>query len=174
MDNPVQPDQNALLQELQYLRNEVAQLRTKPAAKASSGWAWFWGVIAVLILFSTCATRSAVPYTSAVSTPSSSTSLASQVPSEPTQAVEKAIDFSGSGHKATDPFMLNAGLLTVDFKHNGSSNFIVHLLDGQGNLIEGICNEIGGVDGSKAFGISAPGYYVLSINADGGWGIRLR
>ena len=57
--------------------------------------------------------------------------------------------------------------------HDGERNFIVHLLDLKGNVVEYLVNEIGKFDGSKATGIQDGGTYILDIGADGNWKIDI-
>jgi PKD repeat protein len=60
-----------------------------------------------------------------------------------------------------------------EFSPAGSANFIVLLLDDQGDWVELLVNEIGSFDGSKAIGIDAPGLHLLDIQADGDWTITV-
>lgn len=53
--------------------------------------------------------------------------------------------------------------------HDGSSNFIVWLMDDQGNKVELLANEIGSFDGSTAISITTPGTYLLDVDSDGNW-----
>ena len=47
-------------------------------------------------------------------------------------------------------FSLNEGLKTFTMKYDGSENFIVWMVDDQGNKVDLLANEIGSFDGSKA------------------------
>jgi hypothetical protein len=58
-------------------------------------------------------------------------------------------------------------------QHTGTSNFIVHLLDSSGNIVEFLANQIGSFTGSAAVGITQPGIYLLDITADGEWSITI-
>jgi len=78
---------------------------------------------------------------------------------------------SGVGKQATQMITLQEGLYVFRFTHSGSSNFIVHLLDSEGRRVESLVNVIGVFSGSKATRISAPGQYILDIDADGTWTI---
>lgn len=80
--------------------------------------------------------------------------------------------FSSSGSQATETFDLSGGLLRVSFSHEGSSNFIVWLQDGEGNNEELIVNEIGSLSGSRAFDVST-GTYLLEIDANGAWQVEV-
>ncbi|MCB1186088.1 hypothetical protein KDL29_02880 [bacterium] len=169
---PRERTRDELIEELALLRNEVKQLRAAPK-KNNSGWTWLWAIIAVLLMLNNCG-RSAVPYKSAATTSTSTRSEAATPLAQPSKAVSSSMEFSGRGNHATEPFQLNSGLLTVAFSHSGSGHFAISLLNGQGELVELVANDIGSIDGSKAFGIRAPGYYVLSIDADGTWELALR
>src|SRR5512135_309927 len=61
--------------------------------------------------------------------------------------------FSGKGQTATQLFSLQSGLKIIKMTHDGTSNFIVHILDSNGNEVDYLVNEIGKFDGSKAEGI---------------------
>ncbi|WP_424359769.1 hypothetical protein [Methanocella sp. MCL-LM] len=58
-------------------------------------------------------------------------------------------------------------------KHNGNSNFIVHMLNDQGKTEEYLANEIGDYDGSVVIGTTKAGYYLLDIDADGPWTVDI-
>jgi hypothetical protein len=83
------------------------------------------------------------------------------------------VTLQGRGQQMTPTFPLQAGLAVVALTHNGSRNFIAALLDGQGNRVQGLANVIGPFDGSLAFGIQTAGDYVINVNADGDWAIRV-
>jgi hypothetical protein len=87
------------------------------------------------------------------------------VEKEATQKVE----LSGTGQQASEKFTLKKGLVIFKFTHNGSSNFIVKLLDEDGKNVDLLANAIGNFDGSKAQNISKEGIYLLDIDADGQW-----
>ena len=83
-----------------------------------------------------------------------------------------ALALSGRGQQATAKFTLPAGLVVFEMKHDGKSNFIVHLLNDQGQQVTGsLVNAIGTFDGSKAVQIPKMGTYLLDIAADGNWSI---
>lgn len=83
------------------------------------------------------------------------------------------LTLSGNGQKVSEIFYLENGLRRIEMKHDGSSNFIVWLIDDQGNKIDLLANEIGSFEGSKAIGITNPGTYMLDISADGNWEISI-
>lgn len=81
-------------------------------------------------------------------------------------------DFTGSGDRATELFSMNSGGRTVSYSHDGSSNFIIWLYDGNGNLVDLIVNEIGATQGG-AFIAPRGGNYMFGIQADGNWAISI-
>ena len=89
--------------------------------------------------------------------------------------VSSATNLNGFGDKATDFFNLTSGLHTFNFSYNGQSNFIVHLLDADGNRIESLANEIGNYNGSQAVHIDSSGPYILNVQAEGGnWRVSIQ
>lgn len=83
------------------------------------------------------------------------------------------ISLSGSGEEATDFFNLERGLVKITMKHDGDSNFIVWLLDSDGDRVDLLANEIGSFSGSHYLGIKSAGKYLLNIDADGKWTIKI-
>src|SRR5207248_2546315 len=77
------------------------------------------------------------------------------------------ISLSGLGQQASNTFQLQQGLALFKMTHNGASNFIVQLLDSNGQDVDGLVNEIGSFHGSKAEGIQADGVYLFDVQADG-------
>ncbi len=91
----------------------------------------------------------------------------------PTSAPATPKTLSGRGQQASEFIEIDSGLTTFKMTHSGQSNFIVSLLDSDGQRVEGLVNEIGPFDGSKATGISSSGIYILDIQADGDWSIAI-
>lgn len=89
------------------------------------------------------------------------------------QKTIQPITLSGRGQKASDKFNLPQELVRFEMTHDGTSNFAIWLLDSQGNKKELLVNEIGKFQGSKAVGIKESGDYLLDINADGNWNIKI-
>ena len=83
------------------------------------------------------------------------------------------IVLSGNGQEATSIFQLKNGLTIFDMKHDGNSNFAIWLLDGTGDMIDLLVNEIGGFDGSTVIGLDDAGGYLLDISADGNWNVTI-
>ena len=83
------------------------------------------------------------------------------------------ITLSGTGQEATSKFSLETGLSVFRMNHDGDRNFIVWLLNDEGDQIDLLVNKIGEFDGSKAVGITKQGDYILDISADGSWTITI-
>jgi hypothetical protein len=82
--------------------------------------------------------------------------------------------FEGSGSDVTDEFELNDGIAEVEFSHDGESNFIVEMLDLEGDEFDDelLVNVIGSIEGRSVIP-TADSRYQLDINADGDWSIAL-
>jgi hypothetical protein len=83
------------------------------------------------------------------------------------------IKFSGKSSQATAKFKYSGGLCLWKVKHNGTSNFQVHLLDTKGREIDTCINEIGRYDGTQVIPIKKAGEYMLNVTADGAWSITI-
>ena len=81
--------------------------------------------------------------------------------------------FAGSGDFATPVFTASSGLQIFDLTYNGPSNFIVWLMDEDGNLEELLANEIGSYTGSDSASV-AGGEYLLDVTASGPWAVSIR
>jgi len=81
------------------------------------------------------------------------------------------INLSGNGQQASEKFTLPKGLATFKMKYSGQSHFSIFLLDGDGDKIELLVNEIGGFDGSKAVKVRRAGTYLLDVSADAPWSV---
>ena len=67
-----------------------------------------------------------------------------------------------------------AELARFEMVHQGESNFIVDLLDDEGAEVGYLINEIGQYDASQAVQIPEDGTYLLNVEADGSWTIRVQ
>lgn len=85
---------------------------------------------------------------------------------------ESSTSISGKGELITGLVELS-GLKTFTLNHDGKSNFIVTLVDLDGNTVEYLSNEIGIFEGSVAK-MMEQGTYFFSINADGNWTIEIK
>ncbi len=89
-----------------------------------------------------------------------------------TTTASQPIILSGKGQEATKTFHLSGELTRFEMTHNGNSNFIIELMDTDGNTQELVVNEIGKYNGSQAFNVPE-GDYILNINADGSWTVKI-
>ena len=79
---------------------------------------------------------------------------------------------SGKGDRVTKYFSLGTGVNVVNMRHNGDSNFIVHIYDNTGRRYSSLANEIGNYIGSVVFNEAEYGKkYCLEVTADGNWNI---
>jgi hypothetical protein len=84
------------------------------------------------------------------------------------------IQLSGSGQTATQGFTLEKGISIFEITHTGGdSNFSVVLMNGNGEWVDLLVNEIGEYSGKKAVGINKKGTYLLDIEADGNWTVNI-
>lgn len=79
----------------------------------------------------------------------------------------------GRGRQATKKFDLQAGLFIVRIKHEGTSNFIVRLLDASGREDQTIFNEIGRFHGTRGFELRRGSQCLIDVEADGAWQIEI-
>lgn len=87
----------------------------------------------------------------------------------PSVVEPEPITITGRGSELTNAFQLEKGLTTIYLTHDGDRNFIVDLLDSDGDSIGWGVNEIGEYQGSKAIHIEKKGDYYLNVEADGNW-----
>jgi hypothetical protein len=105
-------------------------------------------------------------------TTTTNTTTPTTTPTTPTSSFQP-LKFTGTGDKATQSFNWPGGLMRMEMTHSGSSNFIIHLVNADdGSIQEFAENEIGPVNGSRAFSEPA-GSYILDVQADGAWTIKL-
>jgi hypothetical protein len=88
----------------------------------------------------------------------------------------KPITLTGSGPEATRPFQLESGLTVIQMKHQGNADFIVDLLDENGNSVApiNVVNVIGPFQGSTPVQIKRSGQYLLDVQNAGSWQIVVR
>ncbi len=88
----------------------------------------------------------------------------------------KPITLSGAGPEATRPFQLEEGLTVIEMSHQGDSNFIVDILDENGNSVApmGVANVIGPFEGSTPVQITRSGQYLLDVQNAGQWQIQVK
>ena len=76
--------------------------------------------------------------------------------------------FSGTGDHLTEPIELKDGLLVVVAAHNGDANFVVQVLDVDGNLAGLAVNVVGDYSGAPVMPVKQ-GRYLLQVTASGRW-----
>jgi len=90
------------------------------------------------------------------------------------------VTFTGRGDSVTASFLLSKGLATFTIRHSGTSNFIVWLNGAAGEHVDLLVNVIGSYSGTALVGVgsgslgASPGAHVLSVSADGDWGIQVQ
>lgn len=86
----------------------------------------------------------------------------------PTPAPDgESYTFSGSSNDVTDSFRTEGGLVTIDFNHDGESNFQVKAVNSAGDE-KFLVNEIGTYDGQVALYLPSDEWR-LEVTADGSW-----
>ena len=97
--------------------------------------------------------------------------------------VPQAVDFtpftlSGNGSDVVPVSVPGDGGAIIDLTHNGSSNFIVHSLNGNLEIADFLVNEIGSYAGRRGLNVdlfdSSDIIRHLEINADGAWSVTVR
>ncbi|MCK6258770.1 hypothetical protein LCY76_19565 [Fictibacillus sp. KIGAM418] len=83
-----------------------------------------------------------------------------------------ALKMSGSGDTATKQFKLEPGFVVFQAKYTGSQNFIVTLLDENGNNVDLLVNTIGSYQGKRFVAVPDGGKYMLNVKASGPWTIQ--
>lgn len=93
--------------------------------------------------------------------------------STPAKPKLEVIGLEGEGRQATRKFELQQGLAILRVEHEGSSNFVVRLLDSKGREGQTLFNQIGEFAGTRGFEIREPGQYLLDVQADGPWKVEI-
>ena len=73
----------------------------------------------------------------------------------------------------TELFWLRAGAAIVSFEHDGEGHFGIWLEDETADEIALLANDIGELSGSSSEHIDVAGWYMLDVEADGAWSIRV-
>ncbi len=81
--------------------------------------------------------------------------------------------FAGKGDDVVKFRVHRRGLVEIFAHHSGDSNFVVKLLDSDGNHLKLLVNEIGRYDGRKATNLPA-GRYLIEVSASGPWQISIK
>lgn len=141
------------------------------------GWwisATICGVILLVYILSRTGSQPASTPTTSGGINTDSTQSTQGVQATPTPVPTIApISLSGVGQQATNKLQLQQGLTIFKLTHNGTANFIVDLLDSNGQEVDNLVNVIGSFNGSKAEGIPADGIYLFNVQADGNWTLNI-
>jgi hypothetical protein len=78
-------------------------------------------------------------------------------------------NLSGRGRQASNKFTLTEGLTVFRTTHSGKSNYVVSLVNSDGDEVQTLFNKIGKYDGASGFEIKKAGDYLLNVQADGPW-----
>lgn len=99
-------------------------------------------------------------------------SAAAAAPASPVQAAPAPQSVNGRGQQVKR-MILPEGLAVFKLAHDGRRNFVVWLLDANGQQLELLVNQIGPYQGSTAVGIEKAGEYVFNVEGDGAWMISV-
>lgn len=125
---------------------------TFPDGSSCEEWALYRGQCAPTIPVSTQAgSTPVVTYSSSSTTPTTLSGIGDDV-----------VSFTSTG----------TGLRIFSMKYTGTSNFIVWLKDGNGELISLLANKVGSYSGKTSEQLSTGKYY-LDIKASGPWSIQI-
>ncbi|MFP6570887.1 MAG: hypothetical protein VB815_10345, partial [Dehalococcoidia bacterium] len=81
--------------------------------------------------------------------------------------------FAGTGDNVTDFIRLSEGMEIISESHVGEGNFVVWLLDEDGDNLKLLANDIGNYEGSTSVRIDSPGSYIITVEADGDWTVTV-
>jgi hypothetical protein len=81
--------------------------------------------------------------------------------------------FTGKGNQAVGPIALRGGLAKFCTWYHGESNFVVYLVNRQGDPLDLVANDIGAATSSQAIKIPSTGQYLLNVMAEGTWTIQV-
>ncbi len=91
------------------------------------------------------------------------------------------ISLRGSGDDVAGPIELQAGRVDFTLVHDGTSTFVVDLVQADGALVDTLANETGAFRGTKRLGVRSgavqgaePGVHGLFVTADGRWSISMQ
>lgn len=92
----------------------------------------------------------------------------------PTPAEDEAsYSLSGEGGDVSDSFDTAGGLVVIEFSHDGSSNFIVQLVNENTGEEQYLVNDIGQHNSRVAVNLPSASYR-LDVDADGSWSADVR
>jgi hypothetical protein len=92
-----------------------------------------------------------------------------------TSSAPQTSRFSGNHKTATNLFKLSRGPKRFEMTYRGNGKFTAQLLDKNGAKVGGsLANAKGSFKGSRSVRIPKDGIYLLQVEANGPWSIRVR
>lgn len=86
----------------------------------------------------------------------------------------KPVALKGNGDDATnDVEFAEAGNYRVAITHKGKSNLVVYARGSEPGTDIQLLNEIGEYSGSKILSVEVPGKYIVDVQADGAWTLKI-
>jgi hypothetical protein len=90
-----------------------------------------------------------------------------------TQSQTESLKFSGSGSDSQGFSVTGGGGFMFTGNYSGKGNFIVHIIDNNGEFVEGLFNSIGSYSGRKVIHLDPGKYYLDVFIASGPWTIDM-
>ncbi len=94
---------------------------------------------------------------------------AAEEPQQESRTEPSPITFRGVGRQASKKFTLGQGLAVFRVRYQGNANFIVQLVNSNGESVQSLFNEIDSFQADRGFEIREAGEYLLDVQARGGW-----
>lgn len=87
----------------------------------------------------------------------------------PSTGEPAVLDLHGNGRQATTKFALTKGLAIIRTTYQGPSNYIVGLINANGEHVLSLFNQIDNYEGTRGFEIPKDGEYLLNVQSQGPW-----
>ena len=84
-----------------------------------------------------------------------------------------AFSFEGEGSDETTTFTHAPGYARLSYTHSGTGPFMVWILDGNGNELDLLVDEIGPVSDWVEVEFDEWGLYMIGVDADGEWTVSI-
>jgi hypothetical protein len=91
----------------------------------------------------------------------------------PTTAPGLPHSYSGRGDSVTTFVALSAGTITARTTHNGAGEFSLRVIGTDGRIAQFVFIATGPFNGSKSFGLSTGGIYLIDVEANGDWTVDI-
>ncbi|NOY74475.1 MAG: hypothetical protein GXP32_01625 [Kiritimatiellaeota bacterium] len=85
-------------------------------------------------------------------------------PEKLSKPAKEPVSFSGNGMRVTEKFYLPAGKYSFSVTNKGSGNFIVYMIDEDGNSTKRLVNEVDDFDGDFSVNNVFDGNYIFMIS----------